>query len=176
MLPLLTIHNVADLNIGHPILSTEIDLTGASSISRTHIQNYLGRQLRKTVSFTSRCPTFMGAISAIVELSASKKMFWIYARGIVALVVKLKPFRNWPFVQNPRSMCSTEIFALGRIACNNTVSVFVRMTSPKPASIGFRGIFPETLMERFALTRAAAKSLWSMRFGLSEGEKLALAS
>jgi len=87
-------------------------------------------------AFSKTVSLFMIAILSIIFRCSKKKMPWIYAGGIIAVVKNLHSWWNWTVIEYPRnSVCLffSEVFH------DLSVPIIINSTCPKPTpTIWFR--------------------------------------
>lgn len=109
-------------------------------------------------AFTSiRITVLAEHISYIFGLSTKKKMIWIAARRIIALMACFHAIWNWTKMNFPRSTMR-QIYLI--IAAMTTIAVLVSSSCPLPAFIWtlFVYLFPKAIQERFPAAMSTDKA------------------
>jgi hypothetical protein len=157
MLPCSPRDNSPDCAVANPVLSCERNMSVSvpRSIFGSDLADLRFRKPYTCGGFPSFRSVFTRHILHVFFMSTKKKMLWLYAQRLVALVTHLVTFGDWPTGENPRQAMRS---ILNSVYCRGSISMPIALTAsadPEPTPFGLADLFPKVL-RRFLTKKAIA--------------------
>jgi hypothetical protein len=151
-LPTLKVNYSTYLVLPNPIFRSKVIL-GASApfvFISDIIDLFLGKLSNWRIHSFSVClSSFVGTVSAVIEVCAQKKMIGPHARSVVTLMAHQQPLWDFSVVNFIGEPVSAKALAIPAPFSNICITPTIQYSDPSPTIIGFFNSTPKSSQNRY---------------------------